>query len=432
MKGSKYQVLNNNYRIKRIGFLFFLLSVFAFSILITGCAKTYTRTALPQNLEDQVRVAGFEDVKGLRAWGDKPNKEFNETAILSVKKESQSSTQIGDEVYFLAISGGGADGAYGVGLLNGWSEAGTRPEFKLVTGISTGALIATFAFLGSDYDQQLKESYTGSSDEDIYTKKSILTAYWRDSLFGVEPLKNLIAQNITQEVLQAVAREYEKGRFLLVGTTQLDAQRLVIWNMGAIAASGKPGALDLFRSVLLASASMPSIFPPVFIPVSVNGQTYEEMHVDGGTFTEVMLYNEALSPMLKNVDDVKKIVGDNETFEKFLKRKRVLYVIKNDQKEPEWSDVQDRIAPIAGRAIGTLIKSHYDGDIYRIYVLSERDEISFNLASIPEGTNIKTTNGMFDTVYMQKLYNLAFEKAKNGYPWSNYPPGFQPVEEGQE
>ncbi len=400
-------------------------------LLFVGCAKTKVRNTLPANLEDQVRVVGFEDVKALRAWGDKPNKEFNQAAMLSVKKELEASPDVEEEVYFLAISGGGADGAYGVGLLNGWTEAGTRPEFKLVTGISTGALIATFAFLGPDYDQQLKESYTGSSDEDIYTKKSILTAYWRDALFGVEPLKKLIADSITQDVLEAVAAEYLKGRILLVGTTQLDAQRLVIWNMGAIAASGKPGALDLFRSVLLASASMPSIFPPVFIPVEANGSTYEEMHVDGGTFTEVMLYNEALSPMLSNVEDIKKIVGDDEKFEKLLKRKRVLYLIKNDQKEPEWSDVEDRIVPIAGRAIGTLIKSHYDGDIYRIYVLSERDEISFNLASIPEGTNIKATNGMFDTVYMQKLYNLAFEKAKNGYPWSNYPPGFQPLEVGQ-
>lgn len=415
----------------RMNYKVIIICLLTITIFIAGCAKTRVHNTLPANLENQVKVAGFEDVKGLRAWADKPNEEFNQEAVLSMKREVQAATEIGDEVYFLAISGGGADGAYGVGLLNGWSEAGTRPEFKLVTGISTGALIATFAFLGPDYDNQLKESYTQSSDEDIYSKKSMLTAYWRDALFGVEPLKELIAENITQEVLDAVAAEYLKGRILLVGTTQLDAQRLVIWNMGAIAASGKPGALNLFRSVLLASASMPSIFPPVFIPVVANGSTYEEMHVDGGTFTEVMLYNEAISPILSHVEDVKKIVGDDEKFQELLDRKRVLYLIKNDQKEPEWSDVEDRIVPIAGRAIGTLIKSHYDADIYRIYVLSERDEISFNLASIPEGTNIKATNGMFDTVYMQKLYNLAFENAKNGYPWSNYPPGFQPLEEGQ-
>lgn len=415
----------------RMNYIVIILCLFAVSTFITGCAKTRVRNTLPANLEDQARVVGFEDVKGLRAWADKSNEEFNQAAVLSMKREVQASAEIGDEVYYLAISGGGADGAYGVGLLNGWSEAGTRPEFKLVTGISTGALLATFAFLGSDYDNQLKESYTNSSDEDIYTKKSILTAYWRDALFGVEPLKKLIAENINQDVLEAVAAEYLKGRILLVGTTQLDAQRLVIWNMGAIAASGKPGALELFRSVLLASASMPSIFPPVFIPVEANGSTYEEMHVDGGTFTEVMLYNEALSPILSHVEDVKKIVGDDEEFEELLNRKRVLYVIKNDQKEPEWSDVEDRIVPIAGRAIGTLIKSHYDGDIYRIYVLTDRDEISFNLASIPGGTNIKATNGMFDTVYMQKLYNLAFEKAKNGYPWEKYPPGYKPLKEDE-
>jgi predicted acylesterase/phospholipase RssA len=144
-------------------------------------------------------------------------------------------------------------------VLSGWTAAGNRPNFKLVTGISTGSLIAPFAFLGPEYDPQLKTVYTTITDNDIFQKKSALTAYWRQSVYDTKPLADLIAKNIDEKVFAAVAREHKKGRRLLVGTTQLDAQRLVIWDMGAIAASQDPGALDLFHKVLLASASMPAI-----------------------------------------------------------------------------------------------------------------------------------------------------------------------------
>jgi predicted patatin/cPLA2 family phospholipase len=401
--------------------------VLAVSIFAAGCAKTRIHNTLPSNLEDQAQVVGFENV---RVWSDKPSPVLDKVAIESIHKEIEAYgiEELKKPVAYLVISGGGENGAFGSGLLNGWSASGTRPTFKLVTGISTGALLAPFAFLGSDYDKQLKEVYTTITDKDIYEKKSMLTAYWREAMFDTKPLAELIAKYIDQDVLDAVAKEYNKGRILLVGTTQLDAQRLVIWNMGAIASSSNPEALNLFRKVLLASASMPAIFPPVFINVNAGGKEYDEMHVDGGTLTEMMLYNEAIKPMMAHVKQAKSMIGNDEVLNALIHRKRALYIIRNDPVNPEWKNVKPRLVNIAGRAIGTLVKSHGEGDLYRIYVLTLRDNIDYNLASVPADFN-EPSQGMFDTVYMQKLFNLAFEMAKNGYPWEKYPPGYQPLKE---
>jgi len=412
--------------IEKIKHRIVFLSIIVISMLIVSCAKTRVYNPLPANLEDQVQATNFENV---RVWGDKDSPLLDKIAIESIKKEmvAYGKDELKKPVTYLALSGGGENGAFGAGLLCGWTAAGNRPTFKLVTGISTGALLAPFAFLGSEYDAKLKEVYTTITDKDVYDKKSILTAYWRESMFDTKPLAETIGTYIDEDVLAAVAREYEKGRILLVGTTQLDAQRLVIWDMGAIASSGNPDALDLFRKVLLASASMPAIFPPVYMNVTADGKQYEEMHVDGGTVTEMMLYNEAIKPMMAHVKAAKKMIGNDELIEGLIHRKRALYIIRNDPVNPEWDHVKPRLGNIAGRAISTLVKTHGEGDLYRIYVLALRDKIDYNLASIPSDFNAPS-QGMFDTVYMQKLFNLAYEMAKKGYPWEKYPPGYQPTE----
>ena len=196
--------------------------------------------------------------------------------------------------------------------------------------------------------------------------------------------------------------------------------------MGAIASSNDPGALDLFHKVLLASASMPAFFPPVYINVSAGGMQYEEMHVDGGTVTEMMLYEEAIKPMVAHVKRIQPLIQDKELLSSLIHRTRTLYIIRNDQVKPKWDNVKPRLGNIAGRAISTLVKTHGEGDLYRIYVLALRDNIDYNLASIPIDFNAPS-EGMFDPVYMQKLFNLGYEMARNGYPWQKYPPGYQPI-----
>ena len=406
-------------------YLFILAYIFVSIVILQGCATTQVRNPLPSNLEDQVQVAGFPNV---RSWADAPSKALNESAVESIRQEIAAfgMDNLKKPVEFLVLSGGGENGAFGAGVLCGWTAAGNRPNFKLVTGISTGSLIAPFAFLGPEYDSQLKTVYTTITDNDIFQKKSDLTAFWRQSLYDTQPLANLIAKNIDEKVLAAVAREHKKGRRLLVGTTQLDAQRLVIWDMGAIAASQDPGALDLFRKILLASASMPAIFPPVYMTVTADGTQYDEMHVDGGTTSEQILYDNALTPLTQHKKALTPVVKNEKLMSALEHRRRIVYIIRNDQVKPDWASVKPRLGNIAGRAISTLVKTHGDGDLYRIYVLALRDGIDYNLASIPIDFNAPS-QGMFDTGYMQKLFNLGYEMARNGYPWEKYPPGYEPA-----
>ncbi len=247
--------------------LFILAYVVVSIIILQACAATQVRNPLPSNLEDQVEVSGFPNV---RSWADTYSKALNDSANESIRQEigAFGLDNLKKPAEFLILSRGGENEAFGAGVLCGWTAAGNRPNFKLVTGISTGSLIAPFAFLGPEYDSQLKTVYTIVTDNEIFQKKSVLTAYWRPSVYDTKPLADLIAKYIDEKVLAAVARVHKKGRRLLVGTTQLDAQRLVIWDMGAIAASQNPGALDLFRKILLASASTPAVFPPVYLTVN--------------------------------------------------------------------------------------------------------------------------------------------------------------------
>jgi predicted patatin/cPLA2 family phospholipase len=384
-------------------------------MLAQGCATLRTHAPLPAALEDEVRVPGFPEE--IRAWADQPSKSLTISAVESIKEERAA---YGEEILkkpvaLLALSGGGDNGAFGAGVLCGWTQHGDRPRFKLVTGISTGALIAPFAFLGSEYDANLKV-YTMVTQREIFSRKSLLTALWRESLADTRPLADLIARYIDAPMLQAIAREHKKGRRLFIGTTQFDAQRLVLWNMGAIAASGHPDALKLFRKIILASASIPGFFPPQYFKVEAGGRSYEEMHVDGGTMAQVILYEAAL----KSFTEMEKIMEV-----KLMGRPKVLYIIRNGRINPRWDKVRPRLVPIASRAIDTLIKVQGVGDLYRLLAFSQRDKMDFNLAAIPRDFP-PTPGDMFNQEYMNRLFDLGFEMAKQGYPWKKYPPLFEP------
>ena len=159
----------------------------------------------------------------------------------------------------------------------------TRPSFKLVTGVSTGALTAPFAFLGPAYDEKLKQVYTTITTKDIFRLRSLLAILLRpDAIALNDPLAKLTAEIVDEKMLKDVATEHLKGRRLFISTTALDAQRPVVWNMGAISASGHPNALGLFRDIMIASAAIPVAFPPIYIKVEAYGQRFDEMHVDGG------------------------------------------------------------------------------------------------------------------------------------------------------
>jgi len=304
---------------------------------------------------------------------------------------------------FLSISGGGDNGAFGSGLLIGWSDAGDRPEFQVVTGISTGALIAPFAFLGRDYDKQLREVYTTVSAADVFSPRWMVGALFEDAMADTTPLWGLISRYIDEPLLAAIAREYGKGRLLLIGTTDLDAQRANIWNIGAIAASGRPDALDLVRKILRASSAIPGAFQPVLIDVELDGKKYQELHVDGGAIAQMFLY-----PPSVNI-------------EKIAKRERTAYLIRNAREDPEWAEVEPRTLSIAGQAISALIHTSGSNDLLRIYFVTQRDHVDYNLAFIGSDFSAPRT-GQFDKAYMNALFDYAYQQAKRGYPWRKVPP----------
>lgn len=381
---------------------------------LAGCAAAIARNPVPASLEDQATVVGMGPAP-IRFWGDElpPNADQLVKEKWAQARASRPELVRGGKrpvVHFLALSGGGSDGAFGAGLLGGWTASGTRPEFDLVTGVSTGALTAPFAFLGPKYDAALKHVFTQSTTRDIAIAQPVRGLLGGDSLASNAPLARVVAYYVTEDFQAEIAAEHRKGRRLLIGTTNLDAERPVIWDMGAIAASGEPGSLELFRKVLLASAAIPAVFPPGFVKVAAEGGVYDEMHVDGGATREVFLVPSQF--MAKKVDSR---LGINPI--------RRAYIVRNGRVAPEYKAVKPRTLSIAGRAVSSLIKSQGVGDLNELYMFAKRNGIDYNLAYIP-GDFPDTSTQAFDPVYMGKLYEVGYSLAENGYPWRKTPPQF--------
>lgn len=335
--------------------------------------------------------------------------------------QSQGQAKLGS-ADFLAISGGGENGAFGAGLLTAWSELGTRPEFKAVTGISTGALIAPSAFLGPAYDKDLKIFYTKTEAADIMTSRGLLTGLLSDSLYDSRPLLRTIRKFLTPAVLAAIAHEYTvKGRLLLVATTNLDAPVGVMWNMGAIAASNHPRAAELFARILLASASIPGFLPPVMLDIEVGDERFEEMHVDGGTVAQVVLY----PPSFGGAESSRAVaVADQRVIEGLTQRRRRLFVIRNSRPGTDLSTIDRSTLKIVGRALSTLISTQGIGDLYQLYLLSLRDNMDFNVAYIPPSFTDKLEQP-FERAYMERLYQVGRQEMLAGRPWHKAPPGYE-------
>jgi len=374
--------MNASFRQKIVLFLILIVT----SIVLSGCGLP--RNPVPLARISDGRLAGFS---GVRYW----DVQYDPDVTLDSGDSSDCS--------FLALSGGGAKGAFGAGFLNGWTDSGIRPEFKIVTGISTGALIAPLAFLGPEYDAELAESYTTIRTRDILNVQGllgwgVLPVLFGESYASTKPLQDMISDLVTPEVLDAIAAEHKKGRRLYIGSTNLDAQRVVIWDMGAIASSGHPNALKLFRKVMLASASIPGAFPPVYFDVEIDGKKYDEMHVDGGTIAGVFGYGSKL-------------------FEKSQKKGMCsFYVIKNSKLDVEAEQVKRHFFPISGRSFSTLMKAQSWGDMVRLYGIAKRDNVDFSYISIPNNYEAKGDE-MFDPEEMKRLYDLGYKIATSDSPW---------------
>jgi hypothetical protein len=369
-----------------------------------GCYPTDTRFGpVPENLTLQATVEGYHSIR-LYSSDFESGHKLAEDAVKLVKEAYPGQDLKGRSVQlnYLSLSGGGEDGAFGAGLLNGWSASGTRPKFDVVTGVSTGSLIAPFAFLGSEYDDVLKQAYTTTSTADVVDVNYI------PAVLGLAPS---ISSNDLFEKLIARYLTPHKNRMLLVGTTDLVSQRAVIWNIGAIAASGTPDALDLTRRIIMASASIPAVFPPARLQVTVDGKFYDEFHVDGGVKLQVFLAPTGYNPEL-----VDKAIG--------WKAHRRPFIVRNGLVRPEYEAVNESLLPISLRSVSTLIKTQGVGDLYRIYLFCKLYNIEYNLAYIPNEFEAPP-HAMFDEKFMNSLYDFGYQASVRGYPWLKQPPALE-------
>jgi patatin-like phospholipase/acyl hydrolase len=306
----------------------------------------------------------------------------------------------------LALSGGSDNGAYGAGLLEGWTKSGTRPEFAVVTGVSTGALIAPFAFLGPDQDATLEKLFTGISAKDIFRNRFPLAIPLSPSIASTKPLARMIDAVLTDALIDRIGAEHARGRRLFVGTANLDAQRMVVWNMGAIATSGAPGRYALFRQVLLASSAIPAFFPPVMIKAQAGGRTISEMHVDGGTTAQILTLPDAaiVSGKLPSALDQLHI-----------------YMIVNNKLNGEFKLVRPRTVPIASQAISLNLRRATASTVNLSYLYAKAHGIDFNLTFIGKDYPANNKN-LFDTAFMRALFAYGRQLGETGTFWAKRPP----------
>lgn len=377
-------------------------------LVLISCSSVPERQPITSENSTEASIKGIPKA---RFWGDEWPKYGADIIETYTDEEFRKHfpAVYGKPHAYLAISGGGLNGAFGAGFFAGWTASGDRPEFTMVTGISTGALTAPFAFLGSGYDDDLKEVYTTTTTNDVIEERNIISALFSDSMADTKPLRKLIEKYITPEIIEEIAKEHQRGRRLFVGTMNLDAGRSMIWNIGAIASSNSPRKMTLIYDVLQASAAIPIAFPPVLIQVDVNGEVFDEMHVDGGTGSQVFVYPAAVD------------------WPKVVKKLRVqgapkIYIMRNSFLNSKYQGVERDIIPIASRSIDSLIRTQGVGDLFQIYALCDRDGNDFNLAYIPADFNESPVE-LFDPKYMVKLYNFGYKMALEGYSWKKGPPG---------
>jgi predicted acylesterase/phospholipase RssA len=302
---------------------------------------------------------------------------------------------------WIALSGGGEEGAFGAGLMAGLTASGTRTDFTVVTGVSTGALMAPYVFLGPRYDAALRANYTGINSGDIFE-----LAQTPESFFDTWPLKKLIEKQITPELLAEIAAEHRKGRRLFIVSTSLDSGRPVVWNIGAIASRGGDKSLKLVRDVLLASSSIPGFFPPVHIQVEADGKTFTEMHADGTIRAPFYIAPESLLAGLGGAH---------------LPASQ-LYVVVNSRLGAGFEVTNRSTLSVLGRAITVALKATMRGEILRAYTAAQRHGVGFQLAVVPSDFN-QQGNGVFDTDYMKALYEAGLKQGMSGEAFRSIPPG---------
>ncbi len=385
--------------------------------MLTGCAGIAPRVPVPVDIQAEATIPGHDN--GIRALGlgksDAMQRDFVEGLLDGGQEQACDFEDDRPIMCVLALSGGGAFGAFGAGVLNGWTETGTRPDFKIVTGISTGALIAPFAFLGPKYDAKLKQDFTTiESESDIVTQLPILALPTADALTNSHPLMNRIRNTVDAEMVAAIAEEHRQGRRLYIGTTNLDAERFTVWNIGVIALSGD---VDLIRKVILASASIPGLMAPVLFEVEVEGARYDELHVDGGIQSQFFLPVDVID--LDAAIASAKVRGFGAT------PKPRLYIIRNARFAPEPGFAERRLVPIVKRSVSAMVQSMGRLDLAQIFAFSQVRKSDLFYIEVPDDFRWMSDDE-FNGPEMRRLYRIGYASALDPSAWRTTPAGLFP------
>jgi hypothetical protein len=378
--------------------------------MASGCA-TLPRNPVPPALVESATLPGMPEV---RARAGRLSAALQADYELSLQQENAEDFPRIDGVVshsYLALSGGGVNGAFGAGFLDGWTKTGTRPVFKIVTGVSTGALMAPFAFLGPEYDQALYRFYTTTTTADVFAERSRLLALMRgDALARTTPLESLIERHVDAALLEQIAAAHRRGRRLYMGTVDLDTRSFVVWNMGLIADRGGERGLALFRRIMLASSSVPVLFPPVLFEVEAGGQRYDEMHVDGFVWANVFLNAGVLDLSVLHSPSAGRAVREQ------------IFVIHNGQLRTPPSPTPRSLRAIALRTIDVEGRASIVGDLYREYAFAQRKGAAFHWITIDSDTPLPDLT-RFDPAQMADLYRAGYDAAIAGPAWRELPPG---------
>ncbi|UWR08359.1 patatin-like phospholipase family protein [Ruegeria sp. B32] len=375
-----------------------ILVIVLVSLILSACGTTISRDPVSIRELEAPQVPG---IKNARFWADDTPPNINE--LLTERQQQARAAGLPDRHADLTLSGGAENGAYAAGILTAWSESGTRPVFMNVTGVSTGALAAPFAFLGSDYDDELKRLYGGLPPEQIFERRPITQIFSKASVKSSGPLRRLLEDYVTDEFLEKIAVQHRRGRRLVIQTVSLDAQRPVLWDLGRIAASGAPNARKVFQDALMASAAMPGVFPPVLIDVETPFGIRDELHVDGGVVSQSMFVPGWRIPS------------------RFTEG-TTLYAIRNGKIDPEAEITKPGIADISKRSLATLIKYQGAVDLGVAYAIGQRQGVRYNATWIGPDFNAPL-NEPFDPEYMQALFDYGYMRFKSGTVWNRKPPG---------
>ena len=391
--------------------LYRLLIIITCILALSGCA--HVRHAVPENLVGKAFVVGMPDI---RYYADKPDSfsMVRQSLVNSFKDEGKLEYLVnGIKTYPVLIIGGGvSNSAYGIGLLNGWLKEGSRPVFKIVTGYSSGSILAIATFSGKEYEDRLADLFLSISTKDVIREKGILGILFGDSLYTSALFAKKINDIMDKNLMAKIAQEHAKGRRLYVGTTDLDAQGFVIWDMGALASKGSPDSLKMFRKIVLASCSFPATLPLVYFQVEAGGRNYDEIHADGGVVGGIFHVYQLM---------------EGAGFAPIGFKTRV-YVLNCCYMSPHSKQVEDNLTAITSRLIETNGAAKMSGDTYRIYAFAKEKGWDYNLAYIPEDFK-PNQKEMFDKQEMQRLFKRGYDDAVEGYKWHKAPPGL--VKEGK-